>query len=412
MKGKYKTALAIIIGCLFLIQAIIQEKIDIFNYLDEVVTIIMLLAFALKTIKNRKFEASEFKIVIVILAIIFVGIIGDIFNKYQIGTIPILWDAFNSFKVFITLLGSMYFFNKSIDKRKVIGYLAKFVRIIVFSAFICWIITLFKDIGMNVSEVRYGIKSYNFIFINAGMFAMYLNIYLLVLTMDLKYNSHSKKNIIFILVTIFLMLTSLRTRSFAYVAIYVYLLLKLTYFKNTKFKWYHILIGSICIVLIGYNSVKLYFGNYKTARSTFATTSVVIAKENFPIGTGFATFGTDVAYRFYSPVYYKYHMDKVFGLEPDNGGFAHDTYWPAIIGQFGLIGCVLFVLLLSMVFKMIYKKYYEYINKNEYNLLVILFLILVTCISSVATATFFHFSTVGLFFLIPLLADEKASLKK
>ena len=35
MKGKYKTVLAIIIGCLFLIQAIIQEKIDISAELEK-----------------------------------------------------------------------------------------------------------------------------------------------------------------------------------------------------------------------------------------------------------------------------------------------------------------------------------------------------------------------------------------
>jgi len=407
MKTRPRNVFIIIIGCLFMIQPILLQYFEIINYLDEFVAIIMLLFYIKSLMHAKKIEKIEFKIITIMILIFGIGIMGNIINKYQLNRLPILWDAFNVFKVFFTLLGSMHFINQNCDKKKIISFLASYIRLIIFCGIMCWFITLFKDIGMNVSEVRYGIKSYNFIFINAGLFAMYLNLYLFILTIDLKNNSNSKKRIIFIVLTMFLMLTTLRTRSLAFILIYSFLLIKITFLKKFKLKWYHFILGIVCIFLIGYDSIEMYFGNARTARSAFATTSIKIMKQYFPIGTGFSTFGTDMAFRYYSPVYYRYGLNRIFGLSPIDGSFAHDTYWPAIIGQFGIIGTFLFIILLYYIFKIIYRNFIKNQYKNYYNYLNYIFLLSITVISSLATAVFFHFSTVGLFFLVPLMSKEK-----
>jgi len=169
-----------------MIQPILLQYFEIINYLDEFVAIIMLLFYIKSLMHAKKIEKIEFKIITIMILIFGIGIMGNIINKYQLNRLPILWDAFNVFKVFFTLLGSMHFINQNCDKKKIISFLASYIRLIIFCGIMCWFITLFKDIGMNVSEVRYGIKSYNFIFINAGLFAMYLNLYLFILTIDLK----------------------------------------------------------------------------------------------------------------------------------------------------------------------------------------------------------------------------------
>lgn len=407
MPKNIKNIVIIIIGCLFVVQPILLEHIKIFSYLDEFVVIAMLLYFIKCIIIDKKqIDKSLLLIMLLGLATVAIGIIGNILNKYQNNPIPIIWDIFNTFKVFIALLGSYYFIDDSYDKNMIVDFIAKFIRVIIACAFICWVITLFKDIGMNVSEIRYGLKSYNFIFLNAGLFAMYLNLYLFILTIDLKNNSYSKKKIVFILITLFLMATTLRTRSYAYILLYAFMLVRIAVIREFKLKWYHVIMGIIIAAIIGKSSLELYFKNNNTARSTFATTSVELMKKEFPIGTGFATYGTDVAFRYYSNIYYKYHFEAVHGLSPSDGGFSHDTFWPAIIGQFGFLGLIVYLIMLFLVFKFIYQKWFIEEQHNKYNYLAIIFLIFVTCVSSIATSVFFHFSTVGIFFIIPLLSEK------
>jgi len=153
MKTRPRNVFIIIIGCLFMIQPILLQYFEIINYLDEFVAIIMLLFYIKSLMHAKKIEKIEFKIITIMILIFGIGIMGNIINKYQLNRLPILWDAFNVFKVFFTLLGSMHFINQNCDKKKIISFLASYIRLIIFCGIMCWFITLFKDIGMNVVQL-------------------------------------------------------------------------------------------------------------------------------------------------------------------------------------------------------------------------------------------------------------------
>jgi O-Antigen ligase len=85
-----------------------------------------------------------------------------------------------------------------------------------------------------------------------------------------------------------------------------------------------------------------YFGarTSEAARTVLYTTSVDIARENFPLGAGFGRYGTFAAFVNYSPLYYDYGFPQVWGLAPVTGRFSTDTFWPAVLGEGGVLGLI------------------------------------------------------------------------
>lgn len=110
------------------------------------------------------------------------------------------------------------------------------------------------------------------------------------------------------------------------------------------------------------------------ARVVLYMRSFDVLKDYFPLGAGFGTYGCYASSKFYSPLYYTYGMDTVYGLEPDpqHGNFVADTYYPSIIGEFGLPGCILLIIFWCSIIKRINKNYDEERNMDDYRLSVLL----------------------------------------
>ncbi len=95
-----------------------------------------------------------------------------------------------------------------------------------------------------------------------------------------------------------------------------------------------------------------YFSPYARglARGQFAYNSIRIAKDYFPLGTGFGTFGSRAAQIWYSPVYYWYDMYRTNGMDPLWPAYACDTFWPMILGESGVIGLLAYAGLVIVLF--------------------------------------------------------------
>lgn len=63
--------------------------------------------------------------------------------------------------------------------------------------------------------------------------------------------------------------------------------------------------------------------------------------EYFPFGPGMGTWGSAAAADYYSPLLYKYHMDKVWGCTPDLPMFVADAFYPTLC-QLGVVGIFFF----------------------------------------------------------------------
>lgn len=63
--------------------------------------------------------------------------------------------------------------------------------------------------------------------------------------------------------------------------------------------------------------------------------------EYFPFGSGMGSWGCAAAADYYSPLLYKYNMDKVWGCSPDFTSFIADAFYPTL-AQLGVVGIFLF----------------------------------------------------------------------
>jgi O-antigen ligase len=79
---------------------------------------------------------------------------------------------------------------------------------------------------------------------------------------------------------------------------------------------------------------------YSTARFALHYTSVLIAVDHFPFGTGLASFASHASRVYYSDVYHRYGLANIWGLSPQYPEFITDTFWPMVLGEGGVLALV------------------------------------------------------------------------
>lgn len=101
-----------------------------------------------------------------------------------------------------------------------------------------------------------------------------------------------------------------------------------------------------------YNTIGLYIlgtVGEETARHALLDRSFRIAADYFPAGVGFGKFGSWYARIRYSEYYYQYNCTTIYGLRPEDPRFATDTFWPAVLGETGVLGLLVYLILLGMM---------------------------------------------------------------
>lgn len=101
----------------------------------------------------------------------------------------------------------------------------------------------------------------------------------------------------------------------------------------------------------------------KKARPESYKTALTIAFEDYiPFGSGLGTFATNAAAEYYSPLYYKYQLNYIWGLDPGNPMFLADAFYPTL-AEYGIVGILFFLIFwkrrLLAVMKLPDDKYYK-----------------------------------------------------
>ena len=95
-------------------------------------------------------------------------------------------------------------------------------------------------------------------------------------------------------------------------------------------------------------------------------------------------------------------MNNVWGLSPDYPAFANDNYWPSILAQFGFFGLLLIITLQYRIFKPIYNNL-----KNTRNVTIFWLVMFILFLSSLVTASFYHYSTLGIIIFLSIISFAK-----
>lgn len=75
---------------------------------------------------------------------------------------------------------------------------------------------------------------------------------------------------------------------------------------------------------------------------TYETGMKIMFQDYIPFGSGLGSFGTAAAAKEYSPLYYDYKLDMVWGLTPENPMFLADAFYPTL-AEFGIVGVFFFL---------------------------------------------------------------------
>lgn len=108
--------------------------------------------------------------------------------------------------------------------------------------------------------------------------------------------------------------------------------------------------GLLGAAAIGYESFAEYYLNTgQTARSLLTVNGNLVAMHYLPFGSGYATYGSAAAAKYYSPIYQALGYPRRYGLSPRNPQYLTDTFWPAVTAQFGFPGLLLFLVILLLI---------------------------------------------------------------
>ncbi len=384
---------------IFMFQNAFNIRIDYFRYTDEIMTLFLGLYTIFYLFKKKIIPKIYFKMYIVMAFLCAVGIISNIISGVSRSAFMIALDIMYLFKVFICFIGASIYF-KSIQKNKnLLRFIAFEVRIIVWIAFICLIISQLINIGMT-RDIRFGIKCYAFVYSSAGMLSQYCILFLIILTAELAIHRLDCKRWISFIMLIVIWASTVRSRALVMITVWLFIChisrninMFLAIYDNRIVKkifrpQYTLTILSI-IVLMGAGQLSKYFGNgIKSARNLLVSGGLRIMNDFFPWGAGFGTFGTETAATYYSPLYYQYDLNSFWGLA-ENGSELTDCYWPAICGELGIIGLALMVILVYLFIR----QFYEQSKGCKFFIISSLTYIIYLLISSVATGIFASYVT-------------------
>lgn len=333
----------------------------IFNYSDEVIGIILVAVVIFRAMRSQitllKFE--KYMLVFMIIFEIF-GLISGFFYDFQ-SKVYVLTDAYTCSKFFIYYLCARLLTQEKLDEK----YFFSINRICKIIAVIFFVLTLhdaFLSPWFPVADYRYFTHSVMLFFEHPEFLARASMTIIFLLGYNYRYYKH---NIYYIFMLTVVMLLTFRTK--AIVAVFVFYMFYLYFVKFNFRSLLPVGIGTVAGgAYFGYDSLyKYYIQNDKFARKILTDDSIRIAKNYFPFGSGFGTFGSNIAAQNYSKLYLKlgYYRMRDSGLEED-GNFLSDTFWPTVIAQTGWIGLGSFCL---CNFK--YADIYTTQQKNRYLLL-------------------------------------------
>lgn len=401
---KQKSFFYTIILYIFALQRALIDFFSLFTYIDEILSIISAMYIVSYINKNKKIPKKLFIILLLWIITIYIGLYSNYKSNLLDDIYLILIDIISTVKVWLSYIFVFFLIKEERCCDNIIKTAASFTRILIYIMFFFLLLSQFIDLGMTAYP-RYGFPSFHFIFNNPGNFSKYFYFSIPLLTADLYYEDNLYKRFTLVL-SLIVWVSTMRSRSFAFVLIFIPLFIFYLNKKNKsrgeiKFKY---LIGlGLITLLVCWKQFIFYFTTDTQARSMLLRYGLKTMKNYFPFGSGFGTFGSNVAATSYSKLYYLYGFDNRWGMKPGQAYFLDDNYWPMIVGQFGLIGTVLVVFILIIFMLDVVNN----VKKNKYFYIASVSALGFLFLSSIASKSYSEFSSICIFMLLAILVKKE-----
>lgn len=353
-----------------------EKPIAVLNFSDEILTII----FGIYVFVNCK-KIKDIYICFLSTVFLAIGYISSLIWGEQ-NLLPVLQDSFVCVKFIIAyIFGAIFFKNK---RNIFLTYIVAVSKIAVWVVFIVGI--------LHIEDFLSGIGEKN-IFLHQTSLTHFAVLLLIIFTYIY---FKTGKSILYLILSSALVFLALTSKGIGFLGLYwiSFFLLFKGKFKN---RYLLIISGVLFALLLTWEDVIAYFfSSGYSPRRILLTDSFKVAIREFPFGTGFGSFGSAVAYKYYSPIYYDFGYTSNYGMGPDlSTNFMCDSFWPCIFAQFGIGGMIIFLLII-IHFIFLGNKIYRIDKRMGFLCFMIMLYLLIV---SIAETSFFGPESV-IFFLV------------
>lgn len=316
------------------------------KYIDELLLFAFLLAAVVKICVDEVsldgWNRYDLALAVMLFFFLLTGTASTLLNGSETSLTAVVKDLVLCGKFFaVFLCGKLLFLTA--DREEIFRRLRRMTRLLVTVIFLCGILSLFVNIGMG-DQVRYGLRSYRFLFTHY-MFLVYAEA---VMTSVLC-TGKDEDNRIYIGMALGTMLLTLRTKAVVFCIIFLVFFLVERLGKEIKLRYY--VLAGVAGIAVAWGKITEYlsWGFTYNMRNGLYLAGARLAAEYFPLGVGFAGFGSNLSYEYNTQIYYDLGLNTYQGF--DRGApVVSDVFWPYIYGEFGVIGFLLYVGMLVMIF--------------------------------------------------------------
>lgn len=368
------------------------------NHFDELVGIVLFIIFIHKIYRGKIYLLQIEKIILACQAMFLMfGLLSSLIYKIQPVALA-LSDAYICSKFIIYYFGGRAIFDQNISSNFLYIHFNKESKFFAVLFFVLALNDCFFKPLFEVYDYRYFGNSIGLMFPHPTYLAIASCTFIFILTANMKY---CKNNIYYILMLSFVAALTFRTKAIASI-----LFILLVYFLYIKSKIRSKIIlgglGAVGIFSFGYGQLVFYFGHATFTRSILLRDSIILAKNCFPLGTGFGTFASNIAATYYSPLYYQLGYTFIQGMSPNYNVFLSDSFWPIVIAQAGFIGLIFFALVVVNLLRLCFKV----VKQDVYAFWSLISIIVYELISSTSESAFFNPSVPSIFFLYAMIISN------
>lgn len=305
----------------------------------NVVTLLLFFILLVSLSRNLDVRVDRKKMIVFIffLLVVTMGLISSIGSSYSsIKTTGL--DLFLFSRFMIVYMFIIIFFSHDMKKKATDILIVELKCLTIFNFTLLFFNLLFHF--LPYFDIRYGFEAQQLLYSHPtylGSLSFFCWYFL----------KNDRKDIVFNFMNICLIISTLRSKLIILMIVYYLFYL---FEKGNKIDFKKIILpifgnGLLLLLFKGQIEGKL-INNEAAIRYILMSNAKKIAIDCFPLGSGFGTYGSFTSFKYYSILYQKLGMNTVYGLLPNFYAFGMDSYYSMVLGQFGFLGLIFYILML------------------------------------------------------------------